>query len=491
MADSPKEAEAAQAIFCALVDYLGHTIDPIPRAPKGTTQSDYDVFKETYKKELNIVDRKVRHPGVTMSKIETLLGKSRNKWYDSSINIANKLFEDAGKISRKTHRRIKPTGISLFYLRDEGPGSVMGSVQTLWKYTNDMVKIRNQTIEGRKDITFSNLNKWTPADIYLASTKGRNVLRQLASGATVKPGIKIGNSTITSKSSLVSFSVLNAIMKQLIQNGDLLPLSLKKAPNKDDVVIKTINYIDNDVTNALKNNNVKYHGYIFSQSNDIFNSKDCYIKITPSAHKLQFRDKGSTGAGVSPKYSYQMIITGGKAALDGSMGGGAIGDVLDQTNSQLGRHFSLRSQGSIISAANKISNDMRIEVENSGGLNRSINNEICNKVYTYAKRYTNLQFGSQLEFYTELYNHPDYGLSGTGIDRKEGRSMIRIENETLRMRARAQFLFGKYMGGRLIDAFESASADLANQMAINLTLYAGSRTLSSSPHIKAADISSF
>tara|TARA_R100001594_G_C4026127_1_gene260255 strand:- start:19 stop:1494 length:1476 start_codon:yes stop_codon:yes gene_type:complete len=491
MADSPKEAEAAQAIFCALVDYLGHTIDPIPRSQKGTTLTDYDVFKDTYEKELRIVDRKVKHPGVTMNAIDTLLRKSRNKWYDSSVNIANQLFEDAGKISKKTHRRIRPTGISLFYLRDEGPGSVMGSVQTLWKYTNDIVKIRNRTIEGKKDITFSNLNKWTPADIYLASIKGRNVLSQLASGATLKPGIKIGNSTITSKSSLVSFSVLNAIMKQLIQNGDLLPLSLKKAPNKDSVVIKTINYIDNDVTNALKKNDVKYHGYIFSQSNDIFNSKDCYIKITPSAHKLQFRDKGSTGAGVAPKYSYQMIITGGKAALDGSMGGGAIGDVLDQTNAQLGRHFSLSSQNAIIQAANRISNGMRMEVESDGTLNRSINNEICNKVYTYAKNYTNLQLGSQLEFYTELYNHPDYGLSGTGIDRKEGRATIRIENETLRMRARAQYLFGKYMGGRLIDAFQSASSDLANQMAINLTLYAGSRTISSSPHIKAADISSF
>ena len=486
MADSPKEAEAAQAIFCALVDYLGRKIDPIPRAPKGTTSTDYDVFKETYEKELNIVDRKVRHPGVTMNRIETLLRQSRNKWYDSSINIANKLFEDAGKISRKTHRRIKPTGISLFYLRDEGPGSVMGSVETLWKHTNTIVKQRNRTIEGKKDLTFANLNKWTPADIYLASTRGRNILRQLASGATLRPGIKIGNSTITSKSSLVSFSVLNAIMKQLIQDGELLPLSLKKAPNKDDVVIKTINYIDNDVTNALKNNDVRYHGYIFAQTNDIFNSKDCYIKITPSAHKLQFRDKGSTGGGVAPKYSYQMIITGGKEALDGSMGGGAIGDVLNQTDAQLGRHFSLRSQNSIISAANRISNDMRIEVENQGGLNRSINNEICNKVYTYAKNYTNLQLGSQLEFYNQLYNHPDYGLSKTGITR-EGE---RIENETLRMRARAQFLFGKYMGGRLIDAFESASADLANQMAINLTLYAGSRTMSSSPHIKAADISS-
>ena len=31
MADSPKEAEAAQALFCAVVDYEGRKINPIPR----------------------------------------------------------------------------------------------------------------------------------------------------------------------------------------------------------------------------------------------------------------------------------------------------------------------------------------------------------------------------------------------------------------------------------------------------------------------------
>ena len=138
MADSPKEAEAAQALFCAVVDYEGEQIKPIPK--------DFTAFKRQYGKTMSRVKNKVKTPGISLSQIEKLLNTESNKWYDSSVNIANKLFEDAGKISRKTHRRIKPTGISLFYLRDEGPGSVMGSVQTLWKYTNDIVKIRNQTI---------------------------------------------------------------------------------------------------------------------------------------------------------------------------------------------------------------------------------------------------------------------------------------------------------------------------------------------------------
>ena len=63
-------------------------------------------------------------------------------------------------------------------------------------------------------------------------------------------------------------------------------------------------------------------------------------------------------------------------------------------------------------------------------------------------------------------------------------------NELLVERARAQFLFGKFLGGRLIEAFEKKSTNDANEMAINLFLYAGSRTTSSSPHIKASDLSS-
>ena len=35
----------------------------------------------------------------------------------------------------------------------------------------------------------------------------------------------------------------------------------------------------------------------FSQTKDVFNSKDVYIKITSRYKKLQFRDKGGTDGG--------------------------------------------------------------------------------------------------------------------------------------------------------------------------------------------------
>ena len=472
MADSPKEAEAAQALFCAVVDYEGEQIKPIPK--------DFTAFKGQYGKTMSRVKNKVKTPGISLSQVEKLLNNKSNKWYDSSVNIANQLFVEAGRISKKTHNRIKPKGISLFYVR--GDDDVMGSIDKLWKHTNNQVKKRNRE-ERKNDLTFNNLNKWSPADIYLASTKGRMVLKQLSSGKNLTSPLKIGKSKISSLSSLVSFGVLNAVMKQLMENGDLLPLSLKKAPNKDSVIIKTINFISGDVEKALEKNDVRYHGYIFSQTKDVFNSKDVYIKIT-NKHKLQFRDKGQTGGGLAPKFSYQMVITGGKEALDGSLGGGSIGDVIAQTDAQLGRHFSFASQKNIISSANKISSQMFHEMEVDGELDKSIQNTICDKVYEYAKKFTSLSFGSQHEFYTALYKHPQYGREGTQT--KKG-----VQNAILTQRAIAQFLFGKFMGGRLIEGLLKMSANKRNQTTINFVLYAGSRTKDSSPHVKASDTSSF
>ena len=82
MADSPKEGEAAQALFCAIVDLKG--------APFPSNIPNYIVFKQKYKREINTVRRKVVTPGVTESGIEKLLLKD-NDWFLSSINIANKI----------------------------------------------------------------------------------------------------------------------------------------------------------------------------------------------------------------------------------------------------------------------------------------------------------------------------------------------------------------------------------------------------------------
>ena len=54
MADSPKEAEAAQALLCAVVDYEGKKISPIP--------PDYDSFYKKYERTIMLIIEEVIHP---------------------------------------------------------------------------------------------------------------------------------------------------------------------------------------------------------------------------------------------------------------------------------------------------------------------------------------------------------------------------------------------------------------------------------------------
>ena len=481
-ASDTKLFESSQALFCAVVDYLGKPIIGNKRPP------NYPAFQREYGSVVKIVKSKVKTGSVTQKNIDDFLTKNKD-WYDSSINIANELFRATKIISRKTFNRIKPPGISLFYIRgDKTSRDVMSDVATIWKYTNDYVKRKNRDSD-QNDLTFNDLNKWSPADIYLVSQKGRMIMRQLASGGVLSGGVKIGKTKIDSLTNMQSFAVLNSLMKQMIKNGDLLPLSLKKAPDQKSVRIKTINFLKNDVSRALDKNDIRYHGYIFSQTRDVFNSKDVYIKITSGKPKIQFRDKGGTEGGTKANFSYQGIISGGKQALDGSLSGDSIGNVLYQTDPTLGRLYSQNSISRVTQEAFNIAKNMQKEIDDTGTLSRSIQNPICKRVFYYVNRYSGSKYASMVIFYNELVNHKDFTMEGTKIKDKKNKGSY-IRNQLLVDRARAQFLFGKFLGGRLIDTFERKSTKVANDMARNLFLYAGSRTTSSSPHVKASDISS-
>ena len=208
MADSPKEAEAAQALFCAIVDLKG--------APLPTNIPNYIVFKQQYKREINAVRRKVVIPGVTESGIEKLLLKD-NEWFLSSVNIANKILKETKRLAAKTHQKIKPPGLDLFYVR--GDRNIMENIETLWKLTNENVKRANK-VDGKNALTFNNINKWSPADIYLASANAQRIFKKLSQGQQVS--VKVGNFMITSADNFQDFSVLNLLIKHMIDMGCLL-----------------------------------------------------------------------------------------------------------------------------------------------------------------------------------------------------------------------------------------------------------------------------
>ena len=233
--------------------------------------------------------------------------------------------------------------------------------------------------------------------------------------------------------------------------------------------------IENDVQTALKSQEISYHGYVFSKTNDVFSSKDVYIKFTNRERiLLQFRDKGTSGfsKGKAPSYSYQGIITGGTKALDGGLAGQSIGDVLGQTSTKAKSLFKLSNQKSVIDKAVKISKAMDEDIESA------VNNDICKDVFKFVNNYSKQEFDNPLDLFTKLYENKNYT-----IENLKG-------SQQLAVRARAQFIFGKYLGGSMIEIFEGDKKK-ANEMVTNMILYAGSRAKSSSPHFKASDISSF
>ena len=74
---------------------------------------------------------------------------------------------------------------------------------------------------------FGDLNKWSPADIYFATTLAKNALKKL-------------NNSKARKGNFLTFTDLNETVTLLVESGDLLPLSLKKAIG--DVIIKKVNF---------------------------------------------------------------------------------------------------------------------------------------------------------------------------------------------------------------------------------------------------------
>ena len=93
----------------------------------------------------------------------------------------------------------------------------------------------------------------------------------------------------------------------------------------------------------------------------------------------------------------------------------------------------------------------------------------------------------KIEAIVSKHNSIEKELSSGNIEHK---NFADLGSDNLKVRARAQFIFGKYLGGSMIEIFEKNKTK-ANEMVTNMILYAGSRAKSSSPHWKASDISSF
>ena len=235
MADKTTLAESAQALFCSLADYLGAN-----ESAKRLDVNKYKTFQEFLSDSQNkqdlitAYDKKKRvNIDADIKDVYKFLEDTKNGWYKSSVLIANKLVQDLKKIDKDYN--INAKGFDYFYLR--GKVGVMKDIQSLF----DIAKKSDPTKLAEKEIPqfigFKDINKWNPADIYLANKEGiKGIADELVEA----------NKNKTS----YSFDYLNEKIKNLMDKGALLPLSLKKTSST--VQLVKVNFSEEDKGKVLK-----------------------------------------------------------------------------------------------------------------------------------------------------------------------------------------------------------------------------------------------
>ena len=176
-------AESAQALFCALADYLGASaVDEVFDLKKYPTYLDFKKYWDENYPQAKIQTTFKTHvdADVTLVSVEQLLSgkdvtsvREKDDWYKSSLLIAKKLIKDINKISKEFSSIKQPSWSSIFYVR--GDKNVMENIAELYKRANDIQK--KLISEGANGIAFSNINKWSPADIYFASPKAKKEIK--------------------------------------------------------------------------------------------------------------------------------------------------------------------------------------------------------------------------------------------------------------------------------------------------------------------------
>jgi hypothetical protein len=233
MASPADIQETAQALFCALAESVGSSnIKNIFNKQKYPTYFDFKKFWDE-KYTINTVEKtfknKVSAGKASFKQVEDLLygvneksKRAKNDWYYSSLEIAAQLLKDITTIS-KNFSYLKTGHLSdIFYA--QGDKEVMDNMAALFKRANDYLKEQNTNNKHGAKLArpFDNINKWTTADIYFASTKAKKLIEDYK------------------KEKDIDFLKLNSFVSRMIADGELLPLSLKKQVNK--VTIKKVNF---------------------------------------------------------------------------------------------------------------------------------------------------------------------------------------------------------------------------------------------------------
>jgi hypothetical protein len=230
---------------------------------------------------------------------ESMTNNLDDDWIRSSIQGANMLYKKYGGSGWKFHRGSRSVAI----------------IENQFKKLN---KIEN---------VFSNLNKWSPADIYMIKGMSQQDWNRIKGTKTIKS--------------------LNEVMVELINEEKLIGVSLKKITG----TAKPFKFYN--ITNDRNVEDIGFHGAVISKTGNPFSSIDVYIKWkSASGNEIQFR----TTTGQSKGWQGEIK---GSSANQGKISFGPVNIVLKQFSISALPNYTSSSKLNSESLAKEIYQDIK------------------------------------------------------------------------------------------------------------------------------------
>lgn len=288
------------------------------------------------------------------------------------------------------------------------------------------------TVANKKEPLFANVNKWTPADIYIVSSKA----------------------PVWNPSVLNTFDAMNAVTKKAIEDNTLLPFSLKLIEDDTNCNISKVNF---DIKIRPR---YDFSGMSFGKV-EFFGAMDCYIfysqmtdndgqpvKANKDTGEIQFRDFGGQWQGEAK----------GKRANHGKISAGPLEGIIKKFG------ISLTSGTYLNTQATAIIRQAKEDYKKLKAVPIPEKNQLLNNFYKlYKEAYSDQR---------DLYNKSDFFL--LMIEEKKGGwnspSWIR----------------SKYLGTELLVAVKRMKDSEKNELVNTIINYAKSQSPKSAPHLKAS-----
>ena len=326
MADSPKEAEASQALFCALADWIGKA--KINSVLNLGSYPSYGLFKKSHSKLIDLAYRQLNTPTVSLQQMEKFLIDKKD-WYESSVKTAVKIITSLSSIDKDFNRLARPKWDNILYVRGakadrSRSANAMENVEALFKIAN------------KNDNKFGDVNKWSPADIYFVSDKADKMIDEELKGLTVTA--KKGSGKVEDSYDFIN---LNELVNGLLDSGDLLPLSLKKVERE--ATLHNYNFDRKEEEKKLAS--IQYYGISdWSKKYTIKKPVTRDIKIYFSQNKkekIKIRhDSHSDTFGVNKAIKFEIEVTGAGGRGGSVVSWGIISDIIQKVDKKLAADLS-------------------------------------------------------------------------------------------------------------------------------------------------------